>query len=114
MLARGRGTFLQIGTSSGVRTKEGFAALGAAQHALRALVQVAAREWRARGVHVAYLPIDGPIASERTRAAGFAAERLISPEAIAEACAFLHAQGPDAWTHELVLRPTGGDWSAPT
>jgi NAD(P)-dependent dehydrogenase (short-subunit alcohol dehydrogenase family) len=114
MLARGRGSFLQIGTSSGVRTKEGFAALGAAQHALRALVQVAAREWRSRGVHVAYLPVDGPIASERTRASGLAAERLISPEAIAEACAFLHAQGPDAWTHELVLRPSGGDWSAPT
>jgi len=114
MLARGRGTFLQIGTSSGVRTKEGFAALGAAQHALRALVQVAAREWRTRGVHVAYLPVDGPIASERTHAAGRSAERLISPEAIAEACAFLHAQGPDAWTHELVLRPIGGDWSAPT
>ncbi len=114
MLARGRGTFLQIGTSSGVRTREGFAALGAAQHALRALVQVAAREWRTRGVHVAYLPIDGPIASERTRAAGFTAERVISPEAIAEACAFLHGQGPDAWTHELVLRPAGGDWSAPT
>lgn len=114
MLARGRGTFLQIGTSSGVRTKEGFAALGASQHALRALVQVAAREWRPRGVHVAYLPVDGPIASERTRGAGFPAERLISPEAIAEACAYLHAQGPDAWTHELVLRPSGGDWSAPT
>ena len=46
--------------------------------------------------------------------AGLAVERLISPEAIAEACAYLHAQGPDAWTHELVLRPTGGDWSAPT
>lgn len=114
MLARGSGSFLQIGTSSGVRTKEGFAALGAAQHALRALVQVAAREWRSRGVHVAYLPVDGPIGSERTRAAGLPADRLISPEAIAEACAFLHAQGPDAWTHELVLRPKGGEWSAPT
>ena len=114
MLARGRGSFLQIGTSSGVRTKEGFAALGAAQHALRALVQVAAREWRSRGVHVAYVPVDGPIASERTRAAGLASERLISPEAIAEACAFLHAQSADAWTHELLLRPSGGEWSAPT
>jgi NAD(P)-dependent dehydrogenase (short-subunit alcohol dehydrogenase family) len=114
MLARGRGTFLQIGTSSGVRTREGFAALGASQQALRALVQVAAREWRARGVHVAYLPVDGPIASGPMKSAGLAAERLISPEAIAEACAYLHAQGPDAWTHELLLRPSGGDWSAPT
>ncbi len=76
------------------------------QHALRALVQVAAREWRARGVHVAYLPVDGPIGSEPTRASRRAA--------IAEACAYLHAQQPDAWTHELLLRPSGGDWSAPT
>jgi NAD(P)-dependent dehydrogenase (short-subunit alcohol dehydrogenase family) len=114
LVGRGRGTFLQMGTSSGVRTKEGFAALGAAQFALRALVQVAAREWRTRGIHVAYVPIDGAIASERMRAAGFSIERLISPEAIAEACAFLHSQGPDAWTHELLLRPTGSDWSAPT
>lgn len=114
MLAQGRGTFVQIGTSSGVRTKEGFAALGAAQHGLRALVQVAAREWRTRGVHVAYLPVDGPIGSERTQVAGIPADRLISPEAIAEACAYLHGQSPDAWTHELLLRPTGGDWSAPT
>jgi len=114
MLAQGSGTFVQIGTSSGVRTKEGFAALGAAQHGLRALVQVAAREWRTRGVHVAYLPVDGPIGSERTQAAGIPAERLITPEAIAEACEYLYGQSPDAWTHELLLRPTGGDWSAPT
>jgi NAD(P)-dependent dehydrogenase (short-subunit alcohol dehydrogenase family) len=114
MLARRRGAFLQIGTSSGVRTREGFAALGAAQHALRALVQVAAREWRAQGVHVAYVPVDGPIASERTAGSGLPAGRLISPEAIAEACAFLYRQPPDAWTHELLLRPAGGDWSAPT
>src|SRR5260370_26445694 len=50
-VAHGRGTFLQIGTSSGVRTKEGFAAIGAAQQALRALVQVAAKEWRAAARH---------------------------------------------------------------
>jgi NAD(P)-dependent dehydrogenase (short-subunit alcohol dehydrogenase family) len=114
LLARGRGTFLQVGTSSGIRTKEGFAALGAVQHALRALVQVAAREWRARGIHVAYVPIDGPIASEGTRAHGLASERLLTPSAIARACQYLYEQTPDAWTHELVLRPAGGDWTAPT
>jgi NAD(P)-dependent dehydrogenase (short-subunit alcohol dehydrogenase family) len=113
-----RGTFLQIGTSSGVRTKDGFAAIGAAQHALRALVQVAAREWRAAGVHVAYLPIDGPIESARTRE--WAAQRgatsgsMIPPIEIARACEYLYRQDPRAWTHELVLRPEGGDWTAPT
>ena len=52
--------------------------------------------------------------SDQMKSAGLSAERLISPQAIAEACAYLHAQGPDAWTHELLLRPSGGDWSAPT
>jgi hypothetical protein len=94
-----------MGTSSGIRTKEGFAALGATQHALRALVQVAAREWRTGGVHVAYLPIDGPIGT---------GPRAVSPLAIAEACLYLHGQPPDAWTHELVLRPALGEWTAPT
>jgi len=116
LTAQKRGTFLQMGTSSGVRTKEGFAVLGAAQHALRALVQVAAREWRGLGVHVAYLPIDGAIAGPRTAAwvAREGAGRAIPEEAIARACAYLHAQDREAWTHELVLRPTASDWTAPT
>ena len=114
LLERGHGTFLQMGTSSGIRTREGFAALGAVQHGLRALVQVAAREWRPRGIHVAYVPIDGPIASAAARKHGRPADRLLTPAAIARACAYLHAQTPDAWTHELVLRPAGGEWTAPT
>jgi len=116
MLAQGAGTFLQIGTSSGVRTKDGFAALGAIQHGLRALVQVAAREWRAQGVHVAYLPIDGAIESDRTAAwaARNGSDRAVPQAEIARACAYLHAQEPRAWTHELVLRPRGTDWTAPT
>jgi NAD(P)-dependent dehydrogenase (short-subunit alcohol dehydrogenase family) len=116
LLAQGSGTFLQIGTSSGVRTRDGFAALGAIQHGLRALVQVAAREWRGQGVHVAYLPIDGAIESERSAAwtAKNGADRAIPQIEIARACAYLHAQERRAWTHELVLRPTGTDWTAPT
>jgi NAD(P)-dependent dehydrogenase (short-subunit alcohol dehydrogenase family) len=116
LLAQGSGTFLQIGTSSGVRTKEGFAGLGAIQHGLRALVQVAAREWRGQGVHVAYLPIDGAIESERTREwiTRGGADRAIPQAEIARACQYLHHQERRAWTHELVLRPSGTDWSAPT
>jgi NAD(P)-dependent dehydrogenase (short-subunit alcohol dehydrogenase family) len=116
LLAQGSGTFLQIGTSSGVRTKEGYAGLGAIQHGLRALVQVAAREWRAHGVHGAYLPIDGAIESERTREwiTRGGAERAIPQAEIARACEYLHRQEKRAWTHELVLRPSGSDWSAPT
>ena len=108
MLAQGKGTFLQIGTSSGVRTRDGFAALGAVQHGLRALVQVAAREWRGQGVHVAYLPIDGGISGQG------GGERAISKDEIARACEYLHRQERSAWTHELLLRPPATDWTAPT
>jgi NAD(P)-dependent dehydrogenase (short-subunit alcohol dehydrogenase family) len=113
LVAQQHGSFFQMGTSSGVRTKDGFAVLGAVQHGLRALVQVAAREWRAHGVHAAYVAIDGGIDSERTR--GFLpADRLIPADEIARSVEYLHAQAPGAWTHELVLKPTGGDWTTPT
>jgi NAD(P)-dependent dehydrogenase (short-subunit alcohol dehydrogenase family) len=116
LVDQGAGTFLQIGTSSGVRTKEGFAGLGAIQHGLRSLVQVAAREWRVHGVHVAYLPIDGAIESERTREwiTRSGADRAIPQVEIARACEYLHHQDRRAWTHELVLRPSGSEWTAPT
>ena len=115
LLTQGRGTFLQMGTTSGVRTREGWAPLGTAQHGLRALIQITAKEWRGGGVHVAYLPIDGGI----SRAAGLAeqptpAPRAVPAQEIARACEYLHRQDPGAWTHELVLRPRGVDWTAPT
>jgi NAD(P)-dependent dehydrogenase (short-subunit alcohol dehydrogenase family) len=112
MVKRRRGTFLQMGTSSGVRTKEGFAALGAVQAGLRAVVQVAAREWRPHNVHVVYLPIDGGIESERSRQF-LPEDKSIPPREIARACQYLHEQDARAWTHELLLRPVGGEWSAP-
>jgi NAD(P)-dependent dehydrogenase (short-subunit alcohol dehydrogenase family) len=112
LISRRRGSFLQMGTSSGVRTKEGFAVLGAVQAGLRALVQVAAREWRPHNVHVAYLPIDGGIESERSRQF-LPEDKSLPPREIARACQYLHEQDARAWTHELMLRPVGGDWTAP-
>jgi NAD(P)-dependent dehydrogenase (short-subunit alcohol dehydrogenase family) len=112
MTARKHGTFIQIGTSSGVRTREGFAGLGAVQAGLRALVQVAAKEWRSANVHVAYLPIDGGIESEAVKKF-LPVDKLIPPGEIARACEYLFSQDPRAWTHELLVRPTVGDWTAP-
>jgi NAD(P)-dependent dehydrogenase (short-subunit alcohol dehydrogenase family) len=112
MVKRRRGTFLQMGTSSGVRTRDGFAALGAVQAGLRALVQVAAREWRPHGIHVVYLPIDGGIESERS-SQFLPEDKSLPPREIARACQYLHEQDARAWTHELLLRPVGGEWSAP-
>lgn len=112
--ARRAGTFLQMGTSSGVRTRAGFSVLGATQHGLRALVQVAAREWRDANVHVAYVAIDGPIDSPAMRSRSMDPSMTIDPTEIARACEYLSGQEHRAWTHELLLRPSHGDWTAPT
>jgi hypothetical protein len=79
-------------------------------------VQVAAREWRGQGVHVAYLPIDGGIASDKTAAwiARTGEDKAIPQDEIVRACEYLHRQSPRAWTHELLLRPAQTDWTAPT
>jgi NAD(P)-dependent dehydrogenase (short-subunit alcohol dehydrogenase family) len=105
---QGAGTFVQIGTSSGLRVREGFAALSAAQHALRALVATAARELRGAGVHVAYLAVEGGIESERAAAyvARVGKERTLPPDEIARAVLYLHEQDARSWTHELSLRPS--------
>jgi hypothetical protein len=62
-------------------------------------------------VHVAHVIIDGGIDGEQLRrnapelAAEAAADRLLSPAAIAETYWQLHEQPRSAWTHELDLRP---------
>ena len=118
MLARGRGSFLQIGTSSGVRTKEGYAGARARGRAARA-----ARSGAGGGARVAdpRRPRRVP-PGRRAHRLGADCRRqplrgtghLTGGGCVAEACAFLYGQSPDAWTHELVLRPIGGDWPAPT
>jgi NADP-dependent 3-hydroxy acid dehydrogenase YdfG len=110
-----RGCLVQIGTSSGLRVKEGFGGLGAVQHALRALTLVAAKELRPIGVHVAHLPCDGGIESAKTAryTAEVGQDKVLPQEDIAAAVAYLYRQNPRAWTHELVLRPWGTEWTAP-
>jgi len=104
--AQGGGAFIQMGTSSGLRTREGFAALGAAQHALRALIQVAARELRPALVHVAYLAIEGGITSEKR-----GGDKTIPAEEVARAVEYLYAQDPRSWTHEMSIKPALADWA---
>lgn len=103
LVAQGGGSFLQMGTGSGLKAREGFGGLSAAQAALRALCAVAALELKPRAVHVAYLAIEGGI--ERPGSAR-PKELAIPPQEIARAVEYLHGQEPRAWTHELSLRPS--------
>jgi NAD(P)-dependent dehydrogenase (short-subunit alcohol dehydrogenase family) len=115
MAEAGGGCLVQVGTSSGLRVKEGFGALGAVQHALRALTIVAAKELRPKNVHVAHLPCDGGIESAKTAeyTARAGKEKVLPQEEIAKAVEYLYRQEPRAWTHELTLRPFGTEWTAP-
>ncbi|HEX5193401.1 MAG TPA: SDR family oxidoreductase [Solirubrobacteraceae bacterium] len=108
----GRGTLVQITGGSSRRAMPGKGLWAAGAFATRALVQAAAQEQRSSGIHVALLAVDATIESPKTAAftADQPREALADMGAIAEAVAFLVAQGPRALTHELVVTPAGDRW----
>jgi NAD(P)-dependent dehydrogenase (short-subunit alcohol dehydrogenase family) len=80
--------------------------------ATRALVQAAAQELRASGIHVALLAIDATLESPKTEAftRDTPREALADMGEVAQAVSFLVEQGPRALTHELVVTPAGERW----
>ena len=109
MVTRGSGTILFTGATSGMRGGANFAAFAVGKFGLRALAQSMARELGPRGIHVAYINIDGPINTGAPNTVAMAKERppggLLEPDAIAEAYFQLHRQHRSTWTQELDLRP---------
>lgn len=116
MLPRKHGTMIFTGATASVRGGSGFSAFAGAKHALRALAQSMARELGPQGIHVIHSVIDGPIETEFTMSrpdlldARKYPDALLQPEDIADAYWALHKQRPNAWTHELDLRPWGERW----
>ena len=118
MLPRKQGCIFLTGATAGLRGGSGYAAFAAAKFGLRALAQSAARELGPQNIHVAHLVIDAGVDTEWVRARrkerGDSGEpapgELMRPESIAETYWQLHRQPPDAWTHELDLRPFGETW----
>ena len=80
--------------------------------------QSAAREFGPQNIHVAHLVIDAGVdtawvrARRRERTGSDAVEpgELMNPASIAATYWQLHQQPPDAWTHELDLRPHRERW----
>ena len=109
---QGHGTYVQITGGSARRGMAGRGPWAAAAFATRGLVQAAAAELRERGVHVALLIADATIESEKTRAwtAGQPSDATMAEEDVAAAVAYLAAQSPRGWTHELQLTPSGDRW----
>lgn len=112
LVAAGAGTLVQITGGSSRRGMPGRGPWAAAAFATRALVQAAAAELREQNVHVALLIVDATIESPKTEQwlAGKPPEESASMEEIAAAVAYLAAQSPRAWTHELQLTPAGDRW----
>ena len=121
MLPRKQGSIFFTGATAGLRGGSGYAAFASAKFGLRAVAQSAARELGPQGIHVAHLVIDAGVDTawvrermrEREGAAAVAAhepDRLMRPEAVAEAYWALHQQPRDAWTFEQEIRPFAETW----
>lgn len=107
MIERGRGVMLFTGATAGVKAGPRSAAFGPAKFAMRGLAQSLARDLGPRGIHVAWINIDGAIdiPRVRTRYPQIKEEDMLKPEAIAETYWHLAHQDRSAWSMELELRP---------
>jgi NAD(P)-dependent dehydrogenase (short-subunit alcohol dehydrogenase family) len=108
----GGGALIQVTGGSSRRAMPGKGLWAAGAFATRALVQAAAQELRADGIHVALLAVDATIESPKTAAftQDVPRDALADMEGVAAAVAFLVGQGPRTMTHELVVTPAGDRW----
>jgi NAD(P)-dependent dehydrogenase (short-subunit alcohol dehydrogenase family) len=106
------GSLIQITGGSSRRAMPGRGLWAAGAFATRALVQAAAQELRAEGIHVALLVVDATIESPKTAAftGGQPRNALADQAQVAQAVAFLVNQRDRALTHELVVTPAGDRW----
>ena len=111
MLPRGSGTILFTGATASLRARPPFTTFAAAKAALRALAHGMAREFGAKGLHVAHVVIDGAIDGDQLNSRfpqlkeRLGADGMLAPDALAEAYWQLHVQPRSSWTLELDLRP---------
>ena len=111
MVQRQSGTIIFTGATASLRGGSGYSAFSGAKGALRMLAQSMARELGPHNIHVAHIIIDGGIDTAFIRSirpdfdAAKAADKLLSPDAIALQYVALHKQHRSAWTHEMDLRP---------
>jgi NAD(P)-dependent dehydrogenase (short-subunit alcohol dehydrogenase family) len=105
MVARGRGIILITGATAGVKAGPRSVAFGPGNFAKRGLAQSLARDLGPKGIHVAWVNIDGAIDLPYRQRPNMAKEDMLSPDAIAETYWHLAHQDKSAWTMELEVRP---------
>ena len=105
MLARGSGSILFTGASAGVKGFANSSVFAMGKFGLRGLAQALARELHPQNIHIGHFVIDGGIASERQDRKDDVSDRMLNPDAIAEAYLQFHNQHRSAWAWEIELRP---------
>ncbi len=107
MIARSRGVMLFTGATAGMKAGPKSVAFGPAKFAMRGLAQALARDLGPKGIHVAWINVDGviDIPGRRERFPQLKEEDLLKPDAIAETYWHLAHQDRSAWTMELEVRP---------
>src|SRR5271155_37064 len=98
MLERAGGSILITGATAGIRPWPNSAAFAPAKFAVRGLAQVMARDLHPKGIHVAYVNVDGGIDMPLLRKLRPEAksEELLKPSAIADAFWYLAHQDGSA------------------
>lgn len=105
MLDGARGTILFTGASAGVKGFPQSAPFAMGKFAQRGLAQSMSRELHPKGVHVAWINIDGQIRNPGVTEPVDAPDSMLDPDAIAESYVALARQHRSAWSEELSLRP---------
>jgi len=107
MIARGRGTMLFTGATAGMKAGPRSVSFGPAKFAMRGLAQSLARDLGPKGIHVAWVNVDGSIDIPGARGLkpSLKDDDFLKPDAIAETYWHLAHQDPSAWTLDIDLRP---------
>ena len=100
-----RGTILFTGASAGVKGFPHSAPFAMGKFAQRGLAESMARELHPRGIHVAWINIDGAIRNPGRKEPADAPDSMLDPAAIARTYRHLIEQDRSAWTQEVALRP---------
>jgi len=105
MIAQQRGVMLFTGATAGVKAGPKSVSFGPAKFAMRGLAQSLSRDLGPKGIHVAWINVDGSIDIPGRKVGNYTSEDMLDPDAIAETYWHLAHQHRSAWTMELEVRP---------
>jgi NAD(P)-dependent dehydrogenase (short-subunit alcohol dehydrogenase family) len=100
-----RGTILFTGASAGVKGFPLSAPFAMGKFAQRGLAESMARELHPKGIHVAWINIDGGIRNPGRKDVADTSDSMLDPDAIAANYLNLIRQDRSTWTNELAIRP---------